>query len=57
MTPDREEHLLKMVKTLDSLPELEAFRAGIRENDGEMTTAIYAALIAWADYLHNKGGR
>lgn len=55
MTQDRETELLRHVPTLDSMEELTAFRNGIRENDGEMTTALYAALIQRAEYLRGKG--
>lgn len=54
MTESRERELLRHVPTLRCMDELTAFRQGIAENDGPMTTALYAALIERAEQLERK---
>lgn len=53
MTEARESHLLAQITTLGSVSEAMGFRDALRGE--QMTSAIYAALLARIDYLQRRG--
>lgn len=52
----REEHLLGLIPTLATLEEAHGFREQLKAQ-GEMTGAVYAALLARMDALVKKEGK
>lgn len=49
MTSEREAELLAQVPTLRCEAEITGFRERLREQDEQLTTALYAALILQTD--------
>jgi hypothetical protein len=53
MTEAREAELLRHIPTLGSVTEAHAFRDALRGE--QMTSAVYAALLARIDILNKRG--
>lgn len=56
MTPERATHLCRHIATLASVAEAHAFRAALREQGEELTSEVYAALLARIDMLNRREG-
>ncbi len=54
MTEERERELLRHIPTLRCADEITAFRARLREQDEELTTGLYAALLAQVERVAPK---
>lgn len=57
MTSDRESELLRHIPTLASVAEAHGFRDALRQQGEQLTTGVYAALIARIDVLHRREAR
>lgn len=55
MTPARDAELLRHISTLGSVTEAHAFRDALRGE--QMTSAVYAALLARIEILNKRGLR
>lgn len=54
MTPARETEVLRHIPTLASVAEANAFREQLRDQGEQLTTAVYAALLARIDLLRKR---
>ena len=54
MTEERERQLLAQIRTLRCKDEITGFRAQLREQGEEPTTAIFAGLIRQADIVGQR---
>lgn len=52
MTEDRERELLDQISTLASVAEAHGFRQQLRDQDEQLSSAVYAALLAKIDRLN-----
>jgi hypothetical protein len=57
ISPEREAELLRHVPTLATLDEAHAFRDALRAQGEQLTTALYAALLARIDLLRRREGK
>lgn len=57
MTPDRSAHLCRQIATLTSVAEAHGFRDRLRDDGEQLTTDVYAALLARIDLLQKREAR
>jgi hypothetical protein len=54
MTSEREAHLIRMLRTITSTAELDAFRAQIRDEGETVTPDLFLAMETTADRLRRR---
>ena len=54
MTETRERELLDHISTLASVAEAHGFRQQLRDQDEQLSSAVYAALIKRIDFLAKR---